>query len=123
MIDQAEGQVRILHRRALSQASSDLVQVCFRSQVLDRYRSAGYSIIRTNTVGRVQRKSGWSLDFGISDDDRLVHASLRDLLARLPQEEREHWADHVATLPLSRNFLQMQMAPGSCIDDGEIRAW
>jgi hypothetical protein len=98
--------------------------VSFDATLLDRYRGkAGYSIIRTDTVGRVKQEGGWALDFGIADDDRLIHASLGDILNALPESEREHWAKHVATLPLSRNFLQMRLAPASCIDDGEVREW
>jgi hypothetical protein len=41
----------------------------------------------------------------------------------LPEEEREHWALHIQTLPMSRTFLQMRLSPGSCIDDGEVRDW
>ena len=27
------------------------------------------------------------------------------------------------TLPMSRQFLQMRLMPGSCFDDGERRDW
>jgi hypothetical protein len=29
----------------------------------------------------------------------------------------------VLTPPVSRNFLTMRLAPGSCIDDGDLRDW
>ena len=54
----------------------------FGRQVLDKYLGqAGVRVIRTNTAGRVRRPS-WTLDFGISDDDRLIHASVADLSQR-----------------------------------------
>ena len=37
--------------------------------------------------------------------------------------ERDHWAEHLVTLATSRNFLTMRLIPGSCIDDGDLRAW
>ena len=95
----------------------------FEQQVLDKYRGQnGARVIRTNTAGRVRAQS-WSLDFGISDDDRLIHASAADLSQRLPEAEREHWSQHAASLPASRTFLLMRFAGGGCIDDGDIRDW
>jgi hypothetical protein len=99
------------------------LQLWFDPRVLDKYRAqSGVRVIRTNTAGRV-RSSAWSLDFGISDEDRLIHASVSDLTQRLPEGEREHWSQHVATQPVSRNFLLMRFGGGGCIDDGEIRDW
>jgi hypothetical protein len=79
--------------------------------------------MRTNTVGRVRSAEGWSLDFGIAEGEALIHASLGDLSQRLPAAERQHWAEHLLTPPVSRNFLTMRLAPGSCIDDGDLRDW
>jgi hypothetical protein len=42
---------------------------------------------------------------------------------RLPPGERQHWGQHLLTPPISRNFLAMRLAPGSCIDDGDLRDW
>ena len=114
---------RVVLRRAL--AAEDLVNlpVHFEAAVLARYRgSAGFSLIRTNTVGRVKKEGGWSLDFGISPGEDLIHVFAADLL-RLPGDEREHWAANVVGLPMSKIMLQMRLAPGSCIDDGEVRGW
>ncbi len=99
--------------------------VWFDERVLDRYREqSGYRVIRSNTVGRVQATGGWSLDFGIAGvDDDVVHATTGDLAQRLPASERQHWAQHVVTPPVSRTFVTMRLAPGSCIDDGEVRTW
>jgi hypothetical protein len=101
-----------------------LLQLSFNATVLDKYRGApGFELIRTDTVGRISRQGGWTLDVGISPDEGYVHASLRDVLTGLPEEEREHWAPHLVTLPLSRTFLQMRLSPGSCIGDGDVRDW
>ncbi|MEX0786186.1 MAG: hypothetical protein WD939_06075 [Dehalococcoidia bacterium] len=114
----------LLYRRVFSSRDPGLVQLSFDARVLDRYRGAnGYSLIRTDTVGRVTREGGWTIDVGIGDEGRTVHASLRDLLDALPDEERDHWAQHAIALPMSERFLQMRMVAGACIDDGEVREW
>ena len=96
----------------------------FDQHVLDRYRGlAGWRVMRTNSVGRVRAPEGWSLDFGISDDDELVHTTASELSQRLPANDRPHWAQHLVTPATSRNFLTMRLVPGSCIDDGELREW
>jgi hypothetical protein len=99
-------------------------QAWFDQRVLDRYRAQpGARVMRTNTVGRVKSSDGWSLDFGIAEADALVHASLLDLNQRLPASERQHWAQHLITAAVSRAFVTMRLAPGSCIDDGDLRDW
>jgi hypothetical protein len=99
-------------------------QLWFDQHVLDRYRALpGWRVMRTNTVGRVRSPEGWSLDFGIAEGDELVHGSLSELSQRLPTSERQHWAQHVVTPVVSRNFLTMRLAPGSCIDDGDLGDW
>lgn len=99
-----------------------MAQLWFDRRVLDRYRALpGWRIMRTNTVGRVQSPAGWSLDFGIAEGDQVVHASAVDLNQRLPVGERQHWARHSVTPAVSRTFLTMRLAPGSCIDDGDLR--
>ncbi|HEY7065981.1 MAG TPA: hypothetical protein VII06_31205 [Chloroflexota bacterium] len=99
-------------------------QVWFEQQVLDRYRAqTGFRVIRTNTVGRLRAPAGWSLDFGIADEDRLIHAAAADLAQRLPAPERQHWISHLVSLPVSANFLIMRLGAGACLDDGEVREW
>jgi hypothetical protein len=112
----------ILYRRVLS-GQHELAQVSIGAAVLDRYRGqTGCSLIRTNTVGRLRLEGGWSLDFGIGPDESRLHACLGDLAA-LPEDEREHWASHAVLAGVSRNFIQMRLHPGPCIDDGEVRRW
>lgn len=97
-------------------------QLWFDQRVLDRYRAMpGWRVMRTNTVGRVRSPEGWQLDFGIADDDQMVHISVADLAQRLPASERAHWSQHLAAQPVSRNYLTIRMAPGSCFDDGDLR--
>lgn len=112
----------ILYRRVLS-GQHDLAQVSFHTAVLDRYKGQpGYSLVRTNTVGRLRREGGWSLDFGIGADEGCLHSCLGDLAA-LPEVEREHWTSHAVLSGVSRNFIQTRLHPGPCIDDGEVRRW
>lgn len=96
--------------------------VWFDQHVLDRYRDQpGTRVMRTNTVGRLRSADGWSLDFGIAADDSLIHATAADLSQRLPPPDRQHWARYVITPEVSRTFITMRLAPGSCIDDGDLR--
>jgi hypothetical protein len=115
--------LRVLLRRGLASDELSNLPVHFEIGVLQRYRGvAGFSLIRTNTVGRVKKEGGWSLDFGIAPAEDLVHVFGADLL-RLPTDEREHWAASAVSLPVSKVMLQMRLALGSCIDDGEVRRW
>ncbi len=124
MPDDAALYLRLLYRRAFAAQDPTLTQVSFDAGVLDKYRGqAGYSLIRSDAVGRLKREGGWSIDVGIGEEGRTVHAALGDLIHKLPEPEREHWAQHVVSLPLSQMYLQMRLSPGSCFDDGEIRSW
>jgi hypothetical protein len=114
---------RIAVRRALASGDASSLQVHFDVAVLQRYReAAGYSIIRTNSVGRVKKEGAWVLDFGIAPDETAVHTTFKEL-ERLPEDERTHWASHVLAGAASRMFIQMRLSPGSCYDDGEVRSW
>jgi hypothetical protein len=117
--------LKVVYRKALSSDDPALLQLAFDAAVLDRYRGdAAYQVIRTDSAGRVRKQGGWSLDFGIADDDRIVHASWRALVDQLPAGEREHWAAHATVAAaLSDNFVRMQLSPMSCFDDGDVRAW
>ena len=114
---------RVALRRALTAGDATSLQLHFDVAVLERYReSPGFSIIRTNTVGRVRKEGGWSLDFGIAPEEDAVHAAFGEI-ARLPEDERAHWTSLALAGPSSRMFLQMRLAPGACYDDGEVRSW
>ena len=120
---EADTAYRVLLRRALAAGNTALLHVHFDAGVLERYRDgAGFSLIRTNTVGRLKKEGDWSLDFGIAPGEKLLHLPAGDLL-RLPEQERQHWSEFVVLLPSSSKFLQMRLAPGSCFDDGETRPW
>ena len=115
---------RLLLSRALSRGQLDTYPVRFRAEVIERYRSMpGVQLIRTRSVGRVALPRQWSLDVGIDDDAGEVSVPLRDLAARLPEGEREHWLAHLVDEPGSAVFLRMQLAGAACIDDGEPEAW
>jgi hypothetical protein len=110
-------------RRACAATDPANVTLHFDAAVLERYRgAAGFSLIRTDTVARVRKQGGWSLDFGIAPGEATIHVFAGDLLA-LPAEEREYWVAFATLLPASRMFLQMRLAPGACHDDGEVRNW
>jgi hypothetical protein len=114
---------RVALRRALAAEDPSQIELHFDVAVLDRYlEGAGFSIIRTDTVGRVRKQGGWSLDFGVAPDEDMVHVTYAQLLT-LPEAEREHFAGHARLLPASRMFIQMRIAPGACFDDGEVRPW
>jgi len=116
--------LRLLYRRALVAQDPLPAQISFDAAVLEKYRGqAGYSLIRSNSVGRVKREGGWSIDVGIGEDGGTIHAALGDVLHNLPEPEREHWAQHAVALPMSQMYLQMRLSPGSCFDDGEVRPW
>jgi hypothetical protein len=103
---------------------ASLAQVWFDQRVLDKYRTqTGYRVIRTNSAGRVQIRGGWTLDFGITEDSQLIHASAADLAQRLPAAERRHWTSFLVGLPVSPTFLTMRLGAGHCLDDGDVRAW
>lgn len=124
MTGERDPSLLVLYRRALLAGEHDLVQISFDATVLDRYRGRpGFSIVRTDSAGRLKKEGAFAIDFGIAPGDELVHVCLGDLLSSLPEGEREHWVGYVATPPLSRVFLQMRLHPGSCIEDGEVRAW
>jgi hypothetical protein len=115
--------LRLVHRRALTNGDPSLVQLWFDASVIDRYRDAGYQVVRTNSAGRVRKQGAWSIDAGIAPDDRTLHCSW-GAIAVLPEDERAHWAAHaVAGGAMSENFLRMQLSPGSCFDDGDLRMW
>lgn len=113
-----------LYLRVLS-GDAGAMHVWFDRRVLDPYLGQpSFKVIRTTSAGRVSRAGGWLLDFGIAgEQEELIHATVLDLQQRLPESERRHWAQHVVTPPVSRNFVTMRMVPGTCVDDGDVRPW
>lgn len=122
MSDETNPWALVLYARAFAARDPSLLQLRFRASVLDEYRRRGLEIKRTNTAGRLRKPGGWSLDFGIGEGDRTVHASFEGLMG-LPDGELQHWARHVAQSDLSENFCKMRLHPGSCFDDGDLRDW
>ncbi len=124
-------QQRLL-RRALAADDAARIHVRFRAAVVDRYRDRpDVELVRTRSVGRIAVRGRWSLDVGIIDasdidgvDTLELHVAFADLLARLPEQEREHWIAHAVDWPASTNFLQMSLAGGAaCLDDGDTVPW
>lgn len=108
------------YKKALSQHG--MAQVIIDINVLDKYlEDDKYSVIRTNSVGRV-RASTWNFDFGIAPDETKIHVMLSDFTDRLPDREKEHWLEHISSDKFSENFLKMRNG-GACIDDGGLRQW
>jgi hypothetical protein len=119
----ADPQTVALYQRVLA-GDLGTAQLWFDQHVLDRYRvQPGWRVFRTDSAGRVRSPDGWSLDFGVADDDRLIHATTADVVQRVPPAERQHWAQHLVTPAVSRNFVTMRLAPGSCVGDGDLRDW
>ncbi len=116
-------QVGLLYRRVLA-GDTGLAQVWFAAGVLDRYRErAGVRVLRTNSAGRIRVQGGWTLDFGIADDDQVIHVSAADLAQRVPAGDRQHWLEHIIAPPVSGTFLVMRLGAGHCMDDGDVRDW
>lgn len=115
----------LAHRKALTSGDPALVQLSFAAAVIDDYRGRdGFQVIRTDTVGRIKKQGGWTVDLGIAPDEQTVHASWSTLVHALPEGEREHWASHTAEPSgYSATFLRMQLSPNSCNDDGDVRSW
>lgn len=112
-----------LYRRALGRERPGLLPLWFAPAVLEKYRhQAGIQLVRTESAGRIKVDGHFSLDFGILPGGDLLHASAEALI-RLPEAEREHWITHLVVLPLNETFVQMQLAPGSCFDDGDLRPY
>jgi hypothetical protein len=123
MSESSASAYRVLLRRALRNDDFGNVQLHFNVAVLQKYLgAAGFGVIRTNSVGQLRKQGGWRLDFGITPDEQVIHISQADV-AKIPAEDRDHWADHAVEQPSSKMFLQMRMAPGSCFDDGDVRNW
>jgi hypothetical protein len=122
-VDHAPSPYTLLaYRRAFTARDPKLVQLSFSPSVLDKYRaSKAFTLIRSDTAGRISKEGGWTIDVGIANGT--IHASLGDVLDNLPDDEREHWAAHVLTPRLSEKFLQMRLSAGACINDGDARPW
>ncbi len=100
----------------------ELAQILFSVDVLEKYLAqSDTKVTRTRTVGRI-KTSTWSLDFGISPDEKTIHVTLSNLAQKLPEKEREHWTQHAHGSRFSENFLKMQSSH-SCMDDGNLRGW
>ncbi|MSQ31669.1 MAG: hypothetical protein EXR59_00280 [Dehalococcoidia bacterium] len=114
----------LLLKKALAQGNLQLTPIFFDIDVLDKYRSVSwFSLIRSNTIGRLKREGSWSLDFGISPGEKVIHVSAGDIADRLPPDEQAHWIKHLSAPAMSQNFMKTRLTIGACIDDGDTRKW
>lgn len=121
--DPAAAQRLVFYRRAVAGGRLELAQVWFAAEVLAPYRERpGYKLLRTNTIGMLQG-ARWRLDFGIADDETLIHLSIGVLKEALPERELAHWLAHLHSPPVSRAYLTAQLTQGACLEDGDVRSW
>ena len=109
--------------RAVSSSDASALPILFSASVLTRYIDGGAKILRTDTVGRLMQPGKAVIDFGIVEDDTVIHLRFGDIGSLIPESERAHWLDHLVTPSASRPYLQMTLQPGACHDDGELREW
>ena len=109
--------------RAVSSGDGSALPIHFSASVLNRYVDSGAKILRTNTVGRLLQPGKAVIDFGIVEDDAVIHLRFGDIGSLIPESERSHWMDHLVAPSASRPYLQMTLQPGACHDDGELREW
>ena len=110
--------------RAVAQGDGAPLPLRLSARVLDRYlERAENRILRTDTIGRLLQPGKPVIDFGIVADDREIHIRFADLVQLVPESERDHWLDHLIAPDLSPTLLKMQLTPGACHDDGEVREW
>ena len=109
--------------RAIGSGDADALPIRFSPSVLARYVERGARILRSDTVGRLMQPGRAVIDFGIVEDDTVIHLRFGDLAALIPESERDHWLDHLIAPGASRAYLQMTLQPGACHDDGPLRDW
>ena len=109
--------------RAVNSGDASTLPIHFAASVLNRYIDGGAKILRTNTVGRLLQPGKAVIDFGIVEDDTIIHLRFGDIAALIPESERAHWLDSLVAPRASRPYLQMTLQPGACHDDGELREW
>ena len=110
--------------RALSAGDAGVLPLHFRAAVLLRYlERSENSVLRSDSVGRLIQPGKAAVDFGIVDDDQIIHLRFGDLLTLVPESERPHWLEHLLAPAVSRSLIQMQLTPGACHDDGPLRRW
>lgn len=110
--------------RAVSQGDGAALPLRLSARVLERYlERAENRVLRTDTIGRLLQPGKPVIDFGIVGDEREIHIRFGDFLQLIPEDEREHWLDHLVAPELSATLLKMQLTPGACHDDGEVREW
>lgn len=116
--------VQQLYQESAEEKKPSRIQVFFDARVLDTYaKSDSYRVIRSDTMGRVSKTGGWTVDFGVCPTAApLIHATAESVFQHIPDSERSHWLDYMVTIPVSQNYIR-GLIRASCLDDGEIREW
>ncbi|MHB1505187.1 MAG: hypothetical protein ACYCO4_00845 [Sulfobacillus sp.] len=115
--------VRAYLKRAAGPDSYHQFPIWFHPEVLDAYRDdPQVSAYRTASAGRLVATGRFRLDFGISPGGGAIHIAV-SALAQLPDAERTRWLECLWMPGVSAKFAQMQLAAGSCFDDGPIRPY
>ncbi len=115
---------RLTVARAVASNDASALPLRLSARVLDRYLERPENrILRTDSVGRLLQPGKSTIDFGIVGDDQVIHLRFADLIHLVPEQERDHWLDHLLAPELSHSLLRMQLSPGACHDDGELRDW
>ncbi len=109
--------------RVVGSGDASALPIQFSASVLNRYIERGARILRSDTVGRLMQPGKAVVDFGIVEDDAMIHLRFGDIVALIPEPERNHWFDHLVAPSASRAYLQMTLQPGACHDDGPLRDW
>lgn len=115
--------VRAYLKRASGPDTYHQFPVWFHKEVLDAYRDdPGVQAHRTDSAGRLVAPGRMRLDFGISPQGEAIHVAV-STLAQMTDGERNRWLEYLWMPAMSPRFAQMQMAAGSCFDDGPIRSY
>ena len=71
--------------RAVSTSDASALPVHFTASVLSRYIDRGAKILRTDTVGRLLQPGKAVIDFGIVEDDTVIHLRFGDIGSLIPE--------------------------------------
>lgn len=115
--------IRTLYQRAIVGGRPGSLPLWVAPEVLERYvGQAGVQMVRTDSAGRLKVPGLFALEFGIPPGGGPLQVSVESM-QRLPQEHLKHFLDHLVAPQMNVRFCQMQLQPGSCFDDGEIRPY
>ena len=88
MSEQADLVWRRTVARAVSSGDGSALPIHFAASVLRRYVDGGAKILRSDTVGRLMQPGKAVIDFGIVEDDGVIHLRFGDIGSLIPESER-----------------------------------